>query len=114
MINKTVVLTKEFKSKSNPSLPPHKTLVYEDLTTSCNCAGWCKHVDKDTGLRSCTHTREVEARYVPALRAGGLGPVAPAPVQSPVQSAPVQTTTRQPGIFQVPGVFKPTVLSVSW
>ena len=112
MINKPVIFFKEFMSKSNPSKPPHKAQVYMDLSTSCNCAGWCKHVDKDTGLRSCTHTRELERDYVPALKAGGLGA---APVtQSPVQSAPVQTVTRQPGVFQVPGVFKPRVLSVSW
>ena len=36
----------------------YETLQYNDLSTSCNCAGWTRRVAVD-GSRSCRHTRLV-------------------------------------------------------
>ena len=44
-----------FTSDSNPDRE-YETLVYTDLSTSCNCPGWTRRVDA-RGHRSCKHTR---------------------------------------------------------
>lgn len=48
----------KFESASNPN-KSYETLQYEDGSTSCNCPGWCRRVDKK-GNRSCRHTRAVD------------------------------------------------------
>jgi predicted nucleic acid-binding Zn finger protein len=48
--------------KSSSSSRQYQTLLYEDCSTSCDCPGWTKRVSA-LGLRSCKHTRLVEAGF---------------------------------------------------
>jgi hypothetical protein len=40
----------------------YETLLYDDLSTSCNCPGWTRRVAPD-GKRSCRHTRLADMGY---------------------------------------------------
>ena len=90
MINKTITKTWLFQSKSNPSAKPHETRQYIDGTTSCNCAGWCKHTD-DAGNRTCPHVRMVESGTADAKCVQHL---AAEPVAT--EQSEVQTVTTKP------------------
>jgi hypothetical protein len=48
--------------KSSSSSRQYQTLLYEDCSTSCDCPGWTKRVTP-LGLRTCKHTRLVEAGF---------------------------------------------------
>lgn len=48
-----------FASESNPG-KVYQTLLWQDQSTSCDCPGWTKRVNKQTGQRTCKHVRFVE------------------------------------------------------
>ena len=62
--NYTPVAT--YPSKSNPAVT-HTVHVDENGDLSCTCPGWCKHPPP----RSCTHTRQEEAKRQAGQRATG-------------------------------------------
>ena len=58
MTTKPIVRCWEFESSSSRG-KNYETLLYADLTTSCNCMGWTRRTAPD-GSRSCKHTRLVD------------------------------------------------------
>lgn len=55
---KPLIRVWEFASSSSRGTN-YETLMYSDLTTSCNCMGWTRRTQPD-GSRSCKHTRLVD------------------------------------------------------
>lgn len=59
---KSIVKTWHFKSSDKTTT--YETVLYDDNSTSCNCPGWTKRLQRDSGgnvYRTCKHTRMVEA-----------------------------------------------------
>lgn len=50
----------EFESESSPG-KMYEALLYVDGSTSCNCKGWTMKKRTTNGLRTCTHTRKIDA-----------------------------------------------------
>jgi hypothetical protein len=61
-MSKTIIKTFQFRSSSNPNVV-YSTLIYSDLTASCNCMGWTRRV-ADNGTRFCRHTQSSEVLAV--------------------------------------------------
>ena len=57
MTTKALLKVWEFESSSSRG-KNYETLLYADLSTSCNCMGWTRRTAPD-GSRSCKHTRLV-------------------------------------------------------
>ena len=81
---------------SNPSIV-YTTLLYADGTASCNCPGWTRRVDKETGSRTCKHI--ISAGYAPvsvSVPASGAKGWLPAPKGKGAgkHGAPAQPTMR--------------------
>jgi hypothetical protein len=55
-LDKPILTRIPFRSQSKPE-NSYETIVYTDLSTSCNCRGWC--IAKN-GIRECRHTIQVE------------------------------------------------------
>jgi hypothetical protein len=71
-VTKTIVKSFQFRSKSDASIV-YSTLIFQDGTVSCNCAGWCKRV-ADDGSRSCRHTQSPEVLAVICPATGKVSP----------------------------------------
>jgi iron only hydrogenase large subunit-like protein len=46
--------------ESSSGTTTYETQLHEDGVITCNCPGWVNRIDKETGLRSCKHCREVK------------------------------------------------------
>lgn len=84
-----------FESESNPD-KAYETLLYEDGNTSCNCFGWTRRCKN--GVRSCKHTRMVEAGIADSYCVKSLEGNAKAPerpVQKPVMKIKPESQKRK-------------------
>jgi len=61
-MSKTIIKSFQFRSSSNPNVV-YSTLIYSDLSCSCNCKGWVLRCDTN-GSRSCRHTQSPEVLAV--------------------------------------------------
>jgi len=61
------VITSAYWFNSSSGRGTYETLHYLDGTTTCNCPGWTRRVDKQ-GQRSCKHTRMLQAGITFAQR----------------------------------------------
>ena len=43
---------------SSKGTTTYETQLHADGILTCNCPGWCSHLDKKTGKRSCRHVKE--------------------------------------------------------
>lgn len=97
-------IAKVWNFASSSGRGSYETLLFADLTTSCNCPGWTRRTTT-TGSRSCKHTRLVDMDradlecesthdYRPDLRfqSGGWQPNEPSP--APVASSLRKDATR--------------------
>jgi hypothetical protein len=58
-MDKPIAIVWTFASSSGRG--EYETRLYTDGSTSCNCPGWTRRVDKATGARECKHTKWIEA-----------------------------------------------------
>ena len=96
LAGKTVA--KVWTMASSSSSKTYETLQYTDGTTSCNCPGWTRRVDKVTGERSCKHTKAVDSGRADAMSVAmsdyTSNAVSKAPVGDSVTKAVTKSTKR--------------------
>ena len=106
-LGKEIAKSWMFKSSSGKGM--YETLAFTNNTTSCNCPGWTRHLDKN-GQRSCKHVRMVEQGVADQEAASfqtypSSGRVDTARSQEP-QSRPARVYAPPPATPQ-PSRFKP-------
>ena len=56
--NANIIKRFKFESDTQPG-KKYETILWSDLSTSCQCFGWCRRVLPD-GSRECKHTKRVK------------------------------------------------------
>ena len=54
----TVRVISAWPFDSSKGTTTYETQLHADGILTCNCPGWCSHLDKKTGKRSCRHVKE--------------------------------------------------------
>jgi|GEM_PF-5186321 len=58
--NRKVISAWPFKSSQGTTT--YETVLHEDGILTCNCPGWTRAVNKETGLRGCKHVKQMVSR----------------------------------------------------